>query len=810
MRSEAQVVVVGGGVVGCSVLYHLAKAGWTDLLLLERTELTSGSTWHAAGGMHTLNGDPNVARLQRYTIDLYREIEEISGHDCGIHVTGGVMLADDADRLDWLRMADARGRYLGMDTEVISAAEAKELFPLLDERYFVGALYDPLEGHVDPSGVTHAYAGAARKAGADIQRHCKVEAISAMPDGRWRLETSRGAVVADHVVNAGGLWAREVGRMVGLELPVLAMEHQYLVTETMPEVAAYAEEHDGRELPGVLDFGGEMYLRQEAGGMLMGTYEKAGVPWSPQETPWDFGHELLTPDLDRIAPSLEVGFAHYPAFATAGIKDVINGPFTFAPDGNPLVGPVRGLHNYWVACGVMAGLSQGGGVGLALANWMTDGDPGMDVWAMDVARFGDWATMAYTDAKVRENYSRRFQITFPNEELPAGRPLQTSPIHDRLTAHNAVWGASYGLEHALWFQTPGEEPVEEVTFRRSNAFARVAEECHAVRQSVGLLEITNYATYTVTGGGARRWLDGILSNHIPEPGRIALSPMLNDAGRLIGDFTVACVEDGRFQVVGSGAAENYHMRWFEQRMPRDGTVDLVAEGPRLTGLALAGPSARDVLGRLVENDLATAAFPFLGFRRMGVGPVPAMVGRISFTGELGYELWVRPEYQRRLFDDVMAAGAAHDIRLFGARALDSLRLEKSWGAWATEYRNIYDPWSAGLGPFVKLDKGPFVGRDAAAAARAGDRERRLVAMRLDAADADAVADEPVFAGDEVVGWVTSGGFGHTTGTSIALGYVPPQVAEDGQGLTVEVIGRRIHAEVLAKPLHDPSGRRMRA
>ncbi|MFV2000963.1 MAG: FAD-dependent oxidoreductase, partial [Acidimicrobiia bacterium] len=453
MRSDANVVVIGGGVVGCSVLYHLAKAGWKDILLLERGELTVGSTWHAAGGMHTLNGDPNVAALQQYTIELYNEIQELSGHDCGIHLTGGIMLADTLERLDWLKMAHARGRYLGMDTEMISTREAKELFPLLDERYFVGAMFDTMEGHVDPSGVTYAYAGAARKLGAEIERQCKVEDMHQLDDGRWRLFTTKGEVVADHVVNAGGLWAREVGRMIGLEIPILAMEHMYLITEPMSEVAAYSAANDGRELVGVMDFGGEMYLRQEKDAMLLGTYEKAGVPWSPRKTPWDFGPQLLTPDLERLAPSLEVGFDHYPAFADAGIKDVINGPFTFAPDGNPLVGPVTGIQNYWVACGVMAGLSQGGGVGLALANWMTDGDPGLDVWAMDVSRFGDWATMSYTNAKVRENYSRRFSITFPNEELPAARPLQTTPIHGRLTEANAVWGADFGLEHSLWFQT---------------------------------------------------------------------------------------------------------------------------------------------------------------------------------------------------------------------------------------------------------------------------------------------------------------------------------------------------------------------
>ena len=422
MKSEVQVVVIGGGVVGASVLYHLTKAGWTDVMLLERRELTAGSTWHAAGGMHTLNGDPNVARLQQYTIQLYEEIQRVSGQDCSIHLPGGLMLADTEVRMDWLRMAQARGRYLGMDLELITPKEAQDVFPLLDPQYFVGALYDPVEGHVDPTGVTRAYVKCAQLAGAEVHQHQPVVGLAQRADGTWDVRLESGeSIHTEHVVNAGGLWAREVGRMVGIELPVLAMEHMYLLTEDMPEVAANVAKTGG-EMPMALDFAGEIYIRQEGGAMLLGTYEQACVPWSPRETPWDFGSQLLKPDLDRITPELSVAFKHYPAMGTIGISAVVNGPFTFSPDGNPLVGPVRGLRGYWVACGVMAGLSQGGGVGLALATWMTagdHGDSGMDIWAMDVARYGDYATLAYTNAKVQENYRRRFRITFPNEELPA-------------------------------------------------------------------------------------------------------------------------------------------------------------------------------------------------------------------------------------------------------------------------------------------------------------------------------------------------------------------------------------------------------
>ena len=421
MRSSTQVVVIGGGVVGASVLYHLTEAGWSDVVLVERKELSAGSTWHSAGGMHTLNGDPNVAKLQQYTIQLYRTIEERSGQDCSIHLPGGLMLAGDRERLDWLRMAQAHGRYLGMELDIISAAEAKAMFPLMEDQYFVGALFDPVEGHLDPTSVTNAYTVCARQRGAEVYRHTWVNDLRQRADGTWDVITDRGEIHAEHVVNAGGLWAREVGRMVGLELPVLGMEHMYLLTDEMSEVADY-NAATGHEMPMALDFDGEIYIRQEQGGMLLGTYEQACVPWSPREAPWSFDMELLPPDLDRIAPSLEIAFKHYPAMSTAPIRRIVNGPFTFAPDGNPLIGPIRGLRNYWVACAVMAGLSQSGGVGLALANWMTTGDSQLDVWGMDVARFGDWATLAYTNAKVQRTTAGGSASRSPTRSCrPGGR-----------------------------------------------------------------------------------------------------------------------------------------------------------------------------------------------------------------------------------------------------------------------------------------------------------------------------------------------------------------------------------------------------
>ena len=803
MKTHTRAAVIGGGVVGASVLYHLARAGWTDVVLIERDELTSGSTWHAAGGMHTLNGDPNVAKLQKYTIELYREIEEASGQSCSIHITGGVDLAGTPERMDFLKVASARARYLGLGMELISIDEAARLFPLMDKRHFVGALYNPLEGHVDPAGVTQAYAKAARNLGAEVYRFTRVTDLKQRPDGSWDVITDKGNLVAEHVVNAAGLWAREVGRFAGLELPVLAMEHHYLITGEIAEVVASPQ-----EVLHAIDFEGEIYMRQEGKGMLIGTYEKAGVPWAERQTPWNFTHELLPPDLDRIAGSLEVGFRHFPALERAGIKKIVNGPFTFAPDGNPVVGPIRGLRNYWVACGVMAGFSQGGGVGLALSNWMVHGDPGFDVWAMDVARFGDWATMAYTNAKVRENYSRRFRIRFPNEELPAARPLRMTPVYDRLKARGAIFGAAYGLEHALWFAPQGTEAREDVTYRRSNAHGPVGDECRAVRNAVGLSEISSFAKYEVTGPGAGAWLERILANKLPREGRLTLSPMLNDNGRLIGDFTVGNAGRDRFFVFGSGIAEQYHMRWFEAHPPPTGAA-IRSLRTELLGLGIAGPKSRTLLARICRDDVSNAALPFLSFRALEVAMLPARIGRISFTGELGYEIWVPADCQLALYDALVSAGADLGLAHFGARALNSLRLEKSFGNWAREYRPLYTPGEAGLDRFVDVTKPHFTGRDAVLRDRASGPARRLVTFVVDADDADAIGDEPVWHDGEVVGWITSGGHGHCVGKSIALGYVPAALATVASGFELEILGERRAASLAREPLLDPQGERMR-
>ena len=848
MKTHAKAIVIGGGVVGCSVLYHLAKAGWKDIILIERSELTSGSSWHAAGGFHTLNGDPNVAKLQAYTVGLYKELEELSGQSCSLHLTGGVMMADSPERMDFLRMTHARGRCLGMETELITTLEAKAMFPLMDESHFVGALWDPVEGHLDPSGTTHAYAKAAQVLGAEIELRNPVLEITQDTDGIWNVVTKNGTIKTEHVVNAGGLWAREVGRMVGLELPLLAMEHMYLLTDDMSEVTEFNSE-TGRELVGVIDFKGEIYTRQERNGLLLGTYEKACKPWSPINTPWDFGHELLQPDLDRITPSLEVGFKHFPAFEKAGIKQIINGPFTFAPDGNPLIGPVPGLTNYWSACAVMAGFSQGGGVGLALANWMVDGDPGFDVFAMDVSRFGEWATIKYTNAKVRENYSRRFSISFPNEELPAARPQQTTPLYDIMLNENfAVMGDTWGLETPLWFAPSKKEAHDVLSFHRSNDFKHVAAEVEAVRNSVGVTEISNFAKYEVSGADAEAFLNYLMTNNMPKLGSIILTPMLNENGKLIGDFTIAKASENRFLIFGSLSATKYHMRWFEKHSKFYKSLKIKRFDMTLHGLSIAGPNSRKVLQKLVDEDISNSKFQFMSFREVDVNGAPCMINRLSYSGDLGYEIWMAPEYQRKVYRGIKKQGAEFNIKDFGMRALLSMRLEKNFPSWFAELRPIYGPYESRMERFIKINKSKFIGQKAAKQELLHGPKISRTSFIVDAGTSDVSGDEPIWAKTEkvydfidpphkhgakrfnskgnelsssnsqqdgkwkVVGWVTSGGYAHSIKASMAQGYIPTDLSQVTQkGLfEIEILGKRYPCQIMDNPPFDPLGKCMKS
>ena len=803
MKSHARVVVIGGGVVGCSVLYHLTKLGWRDVVLVERSELTAGSTWHAAGGMHTLNGDPNVAALQAYTIKLYRDIERESGVSCGIHQTGCLYLAVSEQEVEFFQAERTKARHLGMALDFVTLEEARRLNPLIETADYKAAMYDPHDGHVDPSGVTNAYAQAARNAGAEIYKHTPVMAVTRLSSGEWHIQTERGAIRAEYVVNAAGLWAREVGRLIGGELPIVPMEHQYIVTNDIPALAGL-----DREIPAAVDFDGAAYLRQERQGLLLGTYEQDCRYWAVNGTPQDFGICLLPADLERIAEPLSVVMDRMPALSQAGIKRIVNGAMVFTPDGNPIIGPLPGAPTAFVAAGVMAGFSQGGGVGLAVAHWIVEGEPGMDVFAMDVARFGDFANKAYVLEKARENYRRRFILPCPNEELAAARPQRTTPVYDRIEAQGAVFGAAAGWEVPLWYADNPSDAREAPSFRRTNAFGAVAAECRAVREGAGLWETSAYCKIEIAGSDAAQWLDLIVSNRLPAIGRVALGPLLTPRGRILGDLTVVRLAADRFLLMGSPVAEPLYLRWLTSQVDSS-RVRISSRSNAWCGFSLTGPLARDVLSRACESDISNAAFPFLAVRDLTIDVAPVTAIRVSFTGELGYELYMAPEYQRHVYAALLRAGEPLRLRQFGVRALNSLRMEKGYGGWGREYTQDYTPVEAGLQRLIHMDKAAFIGREALTQQLAAPVTRKLRLLAIDSKDPDPVGGEPVVRGGAPLARLTSAAFGHTVGYSLGLAYLPAEIDARSPDIEVEILGCRVGARVLEEPPWDAAGKRLR-
>lgn len=805
MKSHAQVVVVGGGVTGCSILYHLAKMGWTDVVLVERKELTSGSSWHAAGNLFALTSPSNVAALQKYTIDLYPELEAESGQSCGHHPVGGLHLARAKDEVEALKIARSQGRRNGIEAEFLTLAEARDLAPILNTDGLSAVLFETTKGHVDPSGVTHAYAKAARQRGAEIYRSTPVVETNPLPEGGWEVVTPQGTIRADYLVNAAGLWAREVAALAGIRLPLIPVEHHYLITDVVPEIAAM-----DRELPTIGESEAGYYARQEGKGLLLGAYESTCHHWAADGTPPDFGHELLPDDLGRMEENFARAVAAMPCLGTAGIKRVINGPMIFSPDLSPLLGPYPGLANYICACGVMTGFNQGGGIGRVIAEWIIEGEPSLDVFSWDVTRFGDFAGTAYTKAKTKYFYENRTRRSYPYEEFDAGRPVKTFPIHDRLENAGAVFGESFGCESPLWFARNGAAAHDIPSYHRTNWFETVGEECRAVRAAVGLFEISTFAKYEVRGPGALDWLDSLLANRMPRAiGRTVLSPMLSAKGRIIGDFTVTRLAEDRFFLLGAGSMQCFHLRHFATHLT-DGNVILENLSGRFTGLQIAGPNARELLSRVSGADVGNEAFPFLHGRIMEVGPAPeARVVRVSFTGELGFEIYCAAEYQRALFDALMAAGEDLGLRLSGSRALMSLRLEKSFPSWGLELSSDYTPFDAGLDRFIKLDKEHFVGRAAALMHKQEGRRQQLSTFVVDADATDPFGGEAVFRDGELVGYVTSGGFGHCIGESLALGYLKPEAVSADVEYEIEILGEKRPAILSPRPRLDPDGLRMR-
>ena len=804
MRTHAQAVVIGGGVIGCSILYHLTKLGWTDVVLLERSELTSGSTWHAAANIHGLHDSTNISRIQHYTMNLYKELEAETGQGCGVFQPGSLYLAQTEAREHQLRLQEAKAKYYKMNFHEVSRDEAERLHPLVNFDGIRCIMYEPDGGNVDPSGVTQAYAAGARAKGAEIHRFCPVTATVQQKDGTWLVETPNGNIHTEWVINAAGLWGREVAALAGIELPLMPTEHQYFVTETIAEIAAM-----DRRLPSVADRDGEYYLRQEGKGLLVGAYEKNMKFWAEDGTPQGFGHELFGDDLERIEDNMMRAIDRVPAVGTAGIKRVINGPMIWSPDSNVLFGPHPDLKNYFCCNGIIPGFSQSGGMGLMSAQWIISGESQYDMFAWDVARFGEWADKAFTKARVRDQYANRFKIHFPNEEREAGRPVRVRPAYEMQKSMGGVFGLNYGWEHPLWFaDKPGV--LETHGFTRQNWLEPVGAECRMLRDKAGIIDISNFAKYEVQGAGAEDWLNALFANRMPKlVGRSCLTPLIGVNGGIAGDFTVTRLAEDEFMIVGSGMAERYHKRFFDA-LPLPAGTTFESKTVDMCGFNVAGPKSRELLQRLTNADLSTEAFPFMRSARIEIAGVPVVAIRVSFTGDLGWELHCDTGHQLQLYQALLEAGKEYGAGPVGSRALMSLRVEKGYGSWGREYSPEYWPQEVGLDRLVKMDK-EFLNKSACAALLEKPARELLVMFEIDAVEADATGGEPIFMPDgSPLGRVTSGAYGYSVGKSLALGYIKAGVAKPGDEVSVAILGRPHRAVLLAEPPFDPKGERLRA
>ena len=803
MRTHAQAVVIGGGVIGCSILYHLAKLGWTDVVLLERDELTSGSTWHAAANIHGLHDSTNISRIQHYTMNLYNALEEETGQSCGVFQPGSLYLAQTEEREHQLRLQAAKAKFYGMNFYEVDRAEAERLHPLVDYDGIRCIMYEPDGGNVDPSGVTNAYAIGARQKGAEIYRFTPVTATVPQPDGSWIVETPKGNIKTEWVINAAGLWGREVAKLAGITLPLLPTEHQYFVTETIAEIAAM-----DRRLPSVADRDGEYYLRQEGQGLLVGAYEKDVRFWAEDGTPQGFGHELFADDLERIEDNMMRAIDRVPAVGEAGIKRVINGPMIWSPDSNVLYGPHPDLRNYFCCNGIIPGFSQSGGMGLMAAQWIINGESEYDMFAWDVARFGPWADAQFTKARVGDQYAKRFAIHFPNEERAAGRPVRTRPIYEMQQAIGAVFGLNYGWEHPLWFaDAPGIADTNG--FTRQNWFEPVGQEAKMLRQAAGIIDISNFAKYFVRGPDAAEWLNAVFANNMPKAvGRSCLTPLIGVNGGIAGDFTVTRLANDEFMIIGGGAAERYHQRfWKEVPLPQGTTFE--SRTDTMCGFNVAGPQSRALLARLTNADLSTEAFPFMRSQRITVAGVEVIALRVSFTGDLGWELHCAQADQIRLYDALLEAGKEFGAGPVGSRALMSLRIEKGYGSWSREYSPEYWPQEVGLDRLIKIDK-DFLNKVSYLKVKDNVPREMLSLIEVqDVTNADATGGEPIFLPDGTpVGRVTSGTYGYSVEKSLALGYLKD--VAPGTPVDVMILGKPHRGVVLAEPPFDPAGTKLRA
>ncbi len=808
MTEHARVVVIGGGVVGCSCLYHLAALGIKDALLLERDELTSGSTWHAAGNLPTFSASWSILKLQKYSAALYRKLAASAENPINYHLTGSVRLAHGRNRMDEFHHVKSMAKANGLEYEILSPSDLKDRYPLIETHDLQGALWDPLDGDIDPSQLTQALAREARLLGGTIRRHTRVTALAQKPNGEWLVTTDKGEITAEIIVNAAGFRAGEVMAMVGRHLPTVVMSHQYLVTEDVPELSSRGD----ARLPLLRDPDTSYYLRQEREGFILGPYEWKATPMWLDGMPDDFANQLWNDDFERLEKYIEDAMARVPALSRAGIKRGVNGPIPYSPDGNPYIGPEPGLRNFFHCNTFSFGITQGGGAGKALAEWVVHGKTEWDLWSLDRRRYGDYATTDYTVAKAIEVYQNEYASSFPYEERPAGRPLRASPLYETLKAKGARFGARGGWERAVYLDLKGDIPPDTHSFRRENVWhGAVAEEVRAVRERVGILDLPGFTKYELKGPGASKHLDYLSCSKLPSQGRVSLAYALTDDGKLWSEFTITRLGEDHFYIISAAIAATHDMDLLRQGLPEDSAITVKDVTADFGTLIIAGPRARDVLTQVTQADLSNAGFPWLTAQYIETVSGRCLAMRVNYVGELGWELHAPVAQLPSLYAAIWAAGAAYDIRDFGLYAMDSLRVDKCYRGWKSDLESGYTPLEASLDRFVDVTKPDFVGKAALAAEHARGAAQRFVPLIFDEdGDAEAPYCAQVFDGDTNVGLTTSGVWSHTLNKSVALAYVKADKAAPGTKLQVNVLGTMRSATVHAEPLYDPKNQRLRA
>jgi len=819
VKTHFRVLVIGGGVVGVSTLYHLAKKGWSDIALIERTELTAGSTWHAAGLLPLFNMSYTVGQLHKYSVDLYKRLPRETGQDVSFHVTGNLRLATCQDRMDEYRKYCGTANTIGVPFEVIGPAQVKALWPLVelggsaDTPAILGALYHPHDGHIAPADLTMALRKGARTLGAEIYEHTEAVSVERTASGEWRVRTNQGDLIVEHLVCATGNYARQTGRLFGLDVPAIPVEHQYIVYDESAELKDYRNA-GGRELAVLRESDQSYYLREERLGWILGPYEKGAPACFVDGVPEGFGRELLPGDLDRLLPHVQTAMRRVPALEHCGIKDIVNGPISYTPDGSPLIGPAWNVRNVWLNEGHSFGITAAGGAGWQLAEWIVEGEPGIDMLAVDPRRFGDYTSKRYVVQKNEETYRHVFAIHYPDEERPDARPAKTSPVYDKLDRSGAVWGQRYGWERANWFAPPGVKREDRWSFRRSNYFEHVGNECRLLRERVGVIDLSPFTKHEVIGSGAEAWLDGLVANKVPTKiGRIALCHALTRRGGIRSEFTITKIAEEKFYVVSAGAAERYDSDYLGKSLPADGSVGLRNITTSRGCFVVAGPKSRTVLEKLTDTALDNASFPWLTGRTIEAAlAVDVYALRVNFVGSLGWELHFPIEYSHQLFDALLAAGRDCGIGLVGMRAMESLRMEKSYRMWGTDMTPDYTPFEAGLDRFVRMTKSAFIGKQALERQLATGVPNRFVTLEVHGVtDADALGNEPLFdSSGRLIGRATSGCYGHCLRKSLAIGYMEPDFAAVGTAIGIEILGERKPATVVRESPYDPENAHLRA